>query len=113
MTKKYQDWWSKVTIGDLRANIVLLQWSAGHDLSNTRRAREAIVQMMDLILRTRITMMSRLVNPLIHLLPAEERALSKMMTMTKIQKLTLNVEGTKNARSSLQIPPKWLLEIVF
>jgi len=58
-------------------------------------------------------MLSIPTNPLILLLLVEERALSKMITVTKIQKLTLNVEGPKNRRSSLQIPPEWLFEIVF
>ena len=58
-------------------------------------------------------MLSILVNSLTLLLPVEERALSKMMIVTKIQKLTSNVVGVKNARSSLQIPLEWLLEIVF
>ena len=68
---------------------------------------------MDPILRTKIMMLSIPANPLTLLLPVEERALSKMIIVTKIQKLTLNVEGEKNARSPLQIPPEWLLEIVF
>ena len=38
ITKKYQDWWSKVTIRDLRANVVLLQQSAGHDLSKSKKS---------------------------------------------------------------------------
>ncbi|KAJ8426680.1 hypothetical protein Cgig2_018771 [Carnegiea gigantea] len=33
MTKKYQDWWSNVTISDPRANVGLLQKSAGYDPS--------------------------------------------------------------------------------
>jgi len=33
MTKKYQDWWSKVTISDLRASGGLLHQSAGHNPS--------------------------------------------------------------------------------
>jgi len=39
MTKKYQDWWSKVTISDLRANVGLLQQSAGHDHSKSKKKR--------------------------------------------------------------------------
>ncbi|KAJ8438229.1 hypothetical protein Cgig2_028132 [Carnegiea gigantea] len=39
MTKKYQDWWSKVTISDLRANVGLLQQSAGHDPSMSKKNR--------------------------------------------------------------------------
>jgi len=58
-------------------------------------------------------MLSIPVNSLTLLLPVEERALLKMMIVTKIQKLTSNVEGIKNARSSPQILPEWLLEIVF
>ena len=38
MTKKYQDWWSKVTISDLRTNVALLQQSAGHDLSKFKKS---------------------------------------------------------------------------
>jgi len=38
MTKKYQDWWSKVTISDLRTNVGLLQQSAGHDLSKFKKS---------------------------------------------------------------------------
>ncbi|KAJ8430754.1 hypothetical protein Cgig2_009059 [Carnegiea gigantea] len=39
MTKKYQDWWSKMTISDLRANVSLLQQSAGHDPSKSKKNR--------------------------------------------------------------------------
>jgi len=38
MIKKYQDWWSKVTISDLRTNVALLQQSAGHDLSKFKKS---------------------------------------------------------------------------
>ena len=38
MTKKYQDWWSKVTISDLRTNVVLLQQSVGYDLSKSKKS---------------------------------------------------------------------------
>jgi len=62
---------------------------------------------------TKIRMLSISANPLTLLLQVEERALSKMMIVTKIQRLTLNVVGTKNVRSLLQIPPEWLLQIVF
>jgi len=93
----------------------LLFFSIVHDIIylNPRRERGAILQRMDPISRTKIMMWSILANPLTLLLPIEETVLLKMMTVTKIKKLTLNVVGTKNARSSLQIPPKWLLEIVF
>ncbi|KAJ8440053.1 hypothetical protein Cgig2_025532 [Carnegiea gigantea] len=37
MTKKYQDWWSEVTISDLRANVGLLQQTAGHDPSKSKK----------------------------------------------------------------------------
>ena len=37
MTKKYQDWWSKAAISDLRTNVVLLQQSARHDLSKSKK----------------------------------------------------------------------------
>ncbi|KAJ8435025.1 hypothetical protein Cgig2_013675 [Carnegiea gigantea] len=39
ITKKYQDWWSKVTIDDLRANVDFLQQSAGHDPSKSKKSR--------------------------------------------------------------------------
>jgi len=38
MTKKYQDWWSKMTICDLRANVVLLQQGAGYDPSKSKKS---------------------------------------------------------------------------
>jgi len=38
MTKKYQDWWSKVTISDLMTNVALLRYSAGHDLSKFEKS---------------------------------------------------------------------------
>ena len=76
---------------------------------NPRSAQAVILQMMDPISRTEITILSIPADPLILLLPVEDRALSKMMTVTKIQKLTSNVMGTKSTRLSLQIPPEWLL----
>ncbi|KAJ8434404.1 hypothetical protein Cgig2_002606 [Carnegiea gigantea] len=39
MTKKYQDWWFKVTISDLRANVGLFQQSARHDPSKSKKNR--------------------------------------------------------------------------
>jgi len=82
-------------------------------LLNPRRVQGAILQRMDPILRTKIAMLSIPANPLTRLFPLEKRALSKMTTMTKIKKLTLNVMGVEKARLSLQIPQEWLLEIVF
>ena len=37
LTKKYQGWWSKVTISDLRANVDFLKKSAGYDLSKSKK----------------------------------------------------------------------------
>ena len=76
---------------------------------NLRRVQGAILQRMNPISRTEMMMLSIPANSLTLLLPVEERALSKMMTVTKIQKLTSNVMGTKSTRLSLQIPPEWLL----
>jgi len=94
---------------------MLLFFSRVHDMIylNPRRAQRVILQRMNSILRTDIMMLSISEKPLTLLLPVEERALLKMMTVTKIQKLTFNVVGTKNARLLLQIPLEWLLKIVF
>ncbi|KAJ8443850.1 hypothetical protein Cgig2_010314 [Carnegiea gigantea] len=39
ITKKYQNWWSKVTISDLRANVALFQLTTGHDPSKSKNTR--------------------------------------------------------------------------
>jgi len=59
-------------------NDALYFWTALDMTSlNPRRAQGAILQRMDPISRTKIMMLSILANPLILLLPVEERALSK------------------------------------
>ena len=35
MAKKYQDWWTKVTISNLKSNVDLLQQNAGRDPSKS------------------------------------------------------------------------------
>jgi len=89
------------------------QQSVGHDVSKSKKRARGNNSKDGLISRTEMTMLSIPANSLTLLFPVEERALLKMMTVTKIQKLTANVMGVKNARSSSQILPEWLLEIVF
>ena len=79
-----------------------------------RRTEGAILQMMDLILRTKIPMLNGPKSLFILLLLIERGGtLSTMIIVTRIQKLTLNIVGIKNARLSLPILPMRFLEIVF
>ena len=78
-----------------------------------RRPEGAILQRIDLILRTKILMLNESESLLILPLMIEGGTLSTMMIVTRIQKLTLNVVGIRNARLSLPILPVRLLEIVF
>ena len=54
MTKKYQDCWSKVTICDLRATVVLFNRVQDVTRLNPRRAQRAILQRMDLIFEDKV-----------------------------------------------------------
>ena len=78
-----------------------------------RRTEGATLQRIDFILRTKILMLNGPKSPLILLLLIGGGTLSTMMIVTRIQKLTLNVVGIRNARLSLPIVPVRLFEIVF
>jgi len=67
-----------------------------------RRTQGAILQRRDMILRTKILVLNGPTSPLRLLMLIEGGKLSKMMTMTRIQNLTLNIMGIKNARPSLR-----------
>ena len=108
MTEKYQDWWCKVTISDLRANVGLLQKSAGYDPSKSKRTPGVTFRMMNPILRTKILMLNGAMSPLIFKLLIEDSE-----AVTRIQRLTLNVEGAKNAGQLLQILMDCFLGIAF
>jgi len=78
-----------------------------------RRTHGEIFRRRDLIFRAKILMLNGLATPLILLLLIDGRTLLKMITVTRILKLTLNIVGIENAKLSLSILPESLLEIVF
>jgi len=102
-----------VTINELRANVALLQKSAGYAPSKYEKNTTGHVLKDGSDFGDResdVEWTSESANVHIHI---EERTPSKMITVTRIQKLTIDIIGTKSVRLLLQILPHCLLERTF
>ncbi|KAJ8437698.1 hypothetical protein Cgig2_030720 [Carnegiea gigantea] len=102
-----------MTISDLRANVGLLQQSAGHDPSKSKKNRRGNTSKDRSDFEDQDSDVEQIGESLDTPIADRGGPLSIMMIVTRIQKLTLNVMGIKNARLSLPILPVRLLEIVF
>jgi len=87
-----------VAVCDLRANIVLLQQSARHDPSKSKKSTRGNTSKDGSNFEDSDYDAEHAGESMILLFPVKERALLKMMTVTKIQKLTLNIVGAKKCK---------------
>ena len=102
-----------MTISDLRDNVGLFQQSVGHDPSKSKKNRRGNTLKDGSDFEDQDSEVEQTEESLDTPIAHRGGILSTIMIVTRIQKLTLNVVGIKNARLLLLILPVRLLEIVF
>jgi len=102
-----------VTISDLRSNVGLLQQSARHDPSKSKKNTRGNTSKEGSNFEDQDSDAERIGESLDDLITNRGGDTVEMMTVTKIRKQILNVVGTKDATPSLPTLLKCLMEIVF
>jgi len=112
-TKKYQDWWSKVTISDLRTNVALLHQSARHNLSKFKKSTRGNILKDGSDFKEWDDDVEHTGEFIDTPVACRWEGIVENDDSHQDSEVNFKRRGAKNARLLLQILEGWLLETVF